>query len=564
MSANDYECPRCHNIFPKKNKFLHDFRCTEERPLPLNQSNISFYNQNRRRNNRNIRYDNQNDNNYKTLHRPQPTLGLRNQAISHVSFFHNINDTKMETSQNYKCWICERIIPDEEISSHLRSHRMENKKNEEYNKTEINISNSNQWQRRRNPRPRESSSSSNDNDSLRTENENNNIFRRSNRIQRPNHERPLSYIGNMRGQENNNSGEETRSSVQLNIESSRSRNNNPRREEHKENSESRNNNYNPINSNDGREQGNNENDLLQQLIQLKQNINQILNNNNYQSQNHSNNQIGYNNNDNNLGQNNNQNLNGINNQIDQLNNRNIQGQNNQNSNGNNNRKRGSDNPRQNSNPNQINATNNRNNRIQNNNPRQNSNNNRINATNNRNNLNNRIQNNNQRQIRNNNRINSTNNRNNRNNRIQNNNPRQNSNPNRINPNNNRNNRIQNNNPRQNRNINRINRQNIQRSLSQINNSRRQDNNPNRHRLVRNHNSAIRLINLPESKIDKISPSLNPEKRSCPICLNDFIIGNTITILPCIHLFHSRCIKRWLRANDCCPICRTKITTSNLG
>ena len=35
---NDYECPKCHNIFPSQNRFIHDARCTEENPMALDQS----------------------------------------------------------------------------------------------------------------------------------------------------------------------------------------------------------------------------------------------------------------------------------------------------------------------------------------------------------------------------------------------------------------------------------------------------------------------------------------------------------------------------------------------
>ena len=36
----DYECPRCKNIFPIYNKILHDIRCTEENPLPLSINRV--------------------------------------------------------------------------------------------------------------------------------------------------------------------------------------------------------------------------------------------------------------------------------------------------------------------------------------------------------------------------------------------------------------------------------------------------------------------------------------------------------------------------------------------
>ena len=37
---NNYECPRCHNVFPSFNKIMHDAICTEQNPLPLNNSNL--------------------------------------------------------------------------------------------------------------------------------------------------------------------------------------------------------------------------------------------------------------------------------------------------------------------------------------------------------------------------------------------------------------------------------------------------------------------------------------------------------------------------------------------
>ena len=35
---NDYECQKCHNIFPSQNRFIHDARCTVENPMALDQS----------------------------------------------------------------------------------------------------------------------------------------------------------------------------------------------------------------------------------------------------------------------------------------------------------------------------------------------------------------------------------------------------------------------------------------------------------------------------------------------------------------------------------------------
>ena len=71
--------------------------------------------------------------------------------------------------------------------------------------------------------------------------------------------------------------------------------------------------------------------------------------------------------------------------------------------------------------------------------------------------------------------------------------------------------------------------------------------------------APNIINiLPESKIEDES-KINPDKKECVICLEEFKNGEFITSLPCIHFFHSNCIKNWLTRNNECPVCKFKIT-----
>lgn len=45
---------------------------------------------------------------------------------------------------------------------------------------------------------------------------------------------------------------------------------------------------------------------------------------------------------------------------------------------------------------------------------------------------------------------------------------------------------------------------------------------------------------------------------CPICLDDFAMGNEVRSLPCTHTFHVACIDAWLRLNVKCPHCRSSV------
>ncbi|KAL8143908.1 hypothetical protein V2J09_016940 [Rumex salicifolius] len=42
---------------------------------------------------------------------------------------------------------------------------------------------------------------------------------------------------------------------------------------------------------------------------------------------------------------------------------------------------------------------------------------------------------------------------------------------------------------------------------------------------------------------------------CPICLEEFHVGNEVRGLPCAHNFHMECIDQWLKLNVKCPRCR---------
>jgi hypothetical protein len=53
---------------------------------------------------------------------------------------------------------------------------------------------------------------------------------------------------------------------------------------------------------------------------------------------------------------------------------------------------------------------------------------------------------------------------------------------------------------------------------------------------------------------------------CSICLEDFVVGESVNILKCSHGFHEACLNEWLPHNLTCPICRQTIgnrSTDNL-
>ncbi|XP_012878134.1 PREDICTED: E3 ubiquitin-protein ligase RNF126 [Dipodomys ordii] len=49
---------------------------------------------------------------------------------------------------------------------------------------------------------------------------------------------------------------------------------------------------------------------------------------------------------------------------------------------------------------------------------------------------------------------------------------------------------------------------------------------------------------------------------CPVCKDDYALGENVRQLPCNHLFHDGCIVPWLEQHDSCPVCRKSLTGQN--
>ena len=70
----------------------------------------------------------------------------------------------------------------------------------------------------------------------------------------------------------------------------------------------------------------------------------------------------------------------------------------------------------------------------------------------------------------------------------------------------------------------------------------------------NNNNSSRF----DSRILENVDNLAPEKKKCTICLENFEKLNKIINLSCLHMFHDECIKKWLKNNNYCPICKNEI------
>jgi len=53
-------------------------------------------------------------------------------------------------------------------------------------------------------------------------------------------------------------------------------------------------------------------------------------------------------------------------------------------------------------------------------------------------------------------------------------------------------------------------------------------------------------------------ALPDEKSTCTICIEEYVKGDEIKSIPCMHFYHSECIDEWLKRSKACPVCNQQV------
>lgn len=54
-----------------------------------------------------------------------------------------------------------------------------------------------------------------------------------------------------------------------------------------------------------------------------------------------------------------------------------------------------------------------------------------------------------------------------------------------------------------------------------------------------------------------------KNRECVICMVEFLVGDSVRYLPCMHTYHVKCIDDWLMRSFTCPSCMEPVDAALL-
>ncbi|KAL1261272.1 hypothetical protein QQF64_006537 [Cirrhinus molitorella] len=67
-----------------------------------------------------------------------------------------------------------------------------------------------------------------------------------------------------------------------------------------------------------------------------------------------------------------------------------------------------------------------------------------------------------------------------------------------------------------------------------------------------------IAKLPVRTLRTGDPEVESEEVSCVVCTDSFKLNERVTVLPCRHLYHKKCIEPWLLEHPTCPMCKFHI------
>nr|XP_002129362.1 RING finger protein 24 [Ciona intestinalis] len=77
--------------------------------------------------------------------------------------------------------------------------------------------------------------------------------------------------------------------------------------------------------------------------------------------------------------------------------------------------------------------------------------------------------------------------------------------------------------------------------------------------LRKHRSRIKGYKKVILNKKKENPLEDTKNETCPVCLEDFKKKEVLAICPCHHVFHKKCLCKWLELRPTCPMCMSHIS-----